>query len=268
MRKCALFCLIATQAFALEQEPWFGNAFEWILKTDYTYSRFTSVANSVCPLSSPSNDHLVVLDLLFSPPEYSATFEAELVETPRQPFSWRSFALQAEKEWLDDIAGDPVSLATGLNFRAVSTKSLHDISSPYHANGNLEATVSVGKEWSQEAFWTNRLYALFGVGCGNRGSPWVRSLLSYGYNIEDTHHFSLWGETYIGTGEQTEVLIDHFDGYGKIAHRSLDLGVSYAYLFSIWGSFHFEYVRRVIARSFPERVNFFTFRYELPFSPF
>ena len=268
MRKAALFCLLASQALALEQEPWFGNAFEWIFKADYTYSRFTSVANSVCPLSSPSNDNFLFFDILFSLPEYEATVEAEFAETPRQPFSWRSFALQAEKQWLDDIAGDPVSFVTGLNIRAVSTKSLRDVSCPYHANGNIEGTLSLGKEWSKEDLWTNRIFGLFGVGTGNRGSPWVRALLSYGYNIEDTHQLSLWAETYIGTGNQTEVFIDHFDGYAKIAHRSLDIGIGYAYVLPIWGSFHFDYVRRVIARSFPERVNFFTFRYELPFSPF
>lgn len=253
---------------ALEQRPWFGNPFEWIFKADYTYYRFSDVDNSICPLSSPSDNHLVRLDMLFSPPSWNTTAEAELIESPFQPFSWRSFALQAEKQWLDDIAGDPFSFATGANIRAVSTKSLRDVGCPYHANGNLELTASLGKEWSQGVFWTNRIYGVGAVGFGNRGSPWFRGLVSYGYNREDRHRLRLWAETYLGTGSQKEIDIDNFDGYGKIAHRSIDVGIGYAYFLRIWGSFHFEYARTVFARSFPERTNFFTFRYELPFSPF
>ncbi|MDE3046793.1 MAG: hypothetical protein KGI83_00410 [Verrucomicrobiota bacterium] len=61
-------------------------------------------------------------------------------------------------------------------------------------------------------------------------------------------------------------MIDHFHGYVKIRYKSIDVGVRYGYRLGVYGTLRFAYVRRVLAKSYPQQVNSFIFSYLLPFS--
>jgi hypothetical protein len=164
--------------------------------------------------------------------------------------------------------GDPVSLTTGLSVRGVASRSLKDISCPYHFHANFEANTSIGREWDHGFDWHMRLYGFGAIGVANRGYPWVRALAMFEGNIHCTHRLGIFAETYVGFGNQAHVHTNHFNGYADIRHRNIDVGVKYTYVFEIWGHLSFAYTRRVYARSFPQNVNFFTVSYMLPFSLF
>jgi hypothetical protein len=267
MRK--LILLLPVSLCALDMEPWFCNLYEFTFTPSYTYSRYRDVQNGHPQLKGVSNDHLLRFDFTVSPsPNWEVDAEVEFADTPRQSMGLRSGALQAKYLWLDDVMGDPVSLTTGVSARGVSRHSVRDVSSPYHYYGNFEINSSVGREWDRGFDWRLRLWGFGAVGMANRGSPWARAFAMFQGNLHSAHRFGVFTEGYFGFGGQKRVNVDHFEGYAKIHHQSIDLGVEYTYVFEVWGHLSFAYTRRFFARSFPENVNFFTVRYLLPFSLF
>ena len=199
---------------ALEVKPWLGNVYESTFNAAFTYSRYRKVQNASQQLSSVSNDYDLLFDLgmtLATPFDVQAEFE--LAETPRQPFNWRSAALQLRYQLLDDISGDPLSLTLGTNFRVVPGHSLKDVSCPYAANCNYELTLSLGKEWSNQGFWTMRTYGFFALGVGNHGLPWTRPIFVWQNNWQNRHRLSFFTVGDFGWGGEQGVAVKHFHGW-------------------------------------------------------
>lgn len=261
--------LLSCPAFALETKPWLGNVYGFDFESAFTYSRYRKVEGASKQLKGASNDYDIFLDLGFTPAAaVDVRAEIEFAETPRQPFNWRSAAMQARYQWLDDISGDPVSLTTGFNFRGVPKHSLRDVSCPYASSANFELTVSIGKEWSVGPEWVMRTYGYATVGMANRGFPWTQELLMWQFNWQDVHALFLFAEGDFGFGDKQHVNVKHFHGWANIQHSSIDIGAAYRYRINIWGTITFSYAHRVFAHNFPEQVNFFTIAYFLPFSLF
>ncbi len=264
-----LLFLMPLSLFGLEIQPWFCNTWEFTFTPSYTYGRFHSVQNGDPQLKKSFNENLLTFDLEVSPsPNWDMDADVEFADTTVQSMALRSGAMQVRYLWLDDVIGDPVSLTTGISARGVASRSLKDISCPYHFHANFEANTSIGKEWDHGFDWHMRLYGFGAIGAANRGYPWVRAFATFEGNIHSTHRLGIFAETYIGFGNQAHVHTNHFNGYADIRHRNIDTGIKYTYVFEIWGHLSFAYTRRVYARSFPENVNFFTVSYMLPFSLF
>jgi len=268
---CVLVLLLSHPILllALQTKPWLGNPYEFDFESAFTYSRYRKVEGASKQLKSPSNDYDLFFDLGFTP-RYNIDVRAEfeLAETPRQNFNWRSAALQARYQWLNDIAGDPISLTTGVNFRAVPHHSLKDVSCPYASYANYELTLSLGKEWSKEGEWTMRTYGYATVGMANHGFPWMHDIVTWQFNWQDTHALFLFTVGDFGFGHQQHVNVHRFNGWGEFLHQSIDLGLAYRYRINIWGTLTVSYAYRLFAHNFPQRVNFFTLTYHLPFSFF
>jgi hypothetical protein len=262
-------CVLPAAAFTLDTKPWLGNVYEFVWDTAFTYSRYRKVENASRQLRSVSNDYDLLFDLsgTFSP-QIDLQAELELAETPRQLFNVRSAAIQGRFQWLDDISGDPFSLTLGFNLRAVPGHALRDVSCPYAANCNYELSCSVGKEWSTQGLWTMRTYGWLSLGAGNHGLPWSRQLLVWQNNWSNTHRLSFFTCADFGFGTEQGVDVRHFHGWGKFHHQSIDAGLAYGYHCASYGTLSLAYTYRLFARNFPERVNFFTLAYTLPFSIF
>lgn len=256
-------------AFSLETKPWFGEVYEFSFDTAFTYGRYRFVENALKQPSSPTNTYLLSLDLGFTGSEtWDLQCETELARTPRQPFGWRSVALQGRYRWFDDVAGDPVSVVTGMNLRAVSPHSVRDVSSPYASYLNLEFTASLGKEWSRRGIWTLHTYGFASVGMANQGAAWTSEMLVATWNFSNTHRLTLLGLGYFGFGRREKVNIEDFHGWGKTSHQSIDVSLGYGYHLPLWGTLELFYAYRVFARNFPERLHSITLAYHLPFSLF
>lgn len=269
MKKWLALAMLPSLCFALEERPWFGQMLEFYFRPQYSYSFFDEVDHASVPLTSTHHQHLLNFNLETSVPD-TWDYQIELNFADATPISWyyRSFAIQVTKLWLDDVCGDPVSLTTGLSYRDSSSRLRRSLFTPFHARANFELHTSVGKEWSQRCDWIFRTYATFAIGQGTKGSPWLRGDLFLWYNLCDTHRFRLYAKSYFGLGSQTLVPTDNFQGWGEIRHQSIDLGVSYEYAFTCWGSLRFDYLHTVYAKSYLEHVNAFWFTYELPFCVF
>lgn len=270
----SVLCISASLQ-ALKMEPWLGNVWEFEFDASYLYSRFHNVSNAVPQLTSPSNNNFVFFDLGVTPlfgidslPTWDFQAEIEFAATPRQNFGFQSGALQARKQWLDDIMGDPVSFMTGIIARGVSHKSLRDVSCPYHSYANFELNGCIGKEWDSGADWLFRTFGFLGLGTASRGYPWIRAHLEFQGNAHDIVEYRLFAEGYFGLGNKRDVHTEAFFGWAKIHHQSIDLGLGIRYLLDVWGWLEIDYAYRVYAYSFPEHVNFAMISYHLPFSLF
>lgn len=270
--RCALFFLhlgASSSLLAFDEKPWLGDFLDFYLDSSYTFYRYRHVQNAVKQPKSPSNNNLLTFDLGFFPFDGSEiAAELEIADTRRQSFGRRSLALQLRTRWMDDIAGDPISVTTGFSVRQVSHSSVRDVSSPYAAPWDFEAHGALGKEWSHGAHWYMRWYGIGALGQGNRGSPWTRGQLAFELNREDKHQLKFFGLGYWGFGHREKVNISHFHGWGKYDHSSIDLGAGYRYVFDVWGYLWIEYAHRVFARSYPQSQNSIQIGYHLPFSFF
>jgi len=262
-----LSIFFAASASALEVQPWFGDVFEFHFLSSYSYSRFTKVQGGRPQLTEPFNVNLLYFDLDFSPsPEWAIDTDLQFADTTQQNFNFRTWALQARYLWLDDIIGDRVSLATGANLRITPSYALHDISCPSRANADFEANFSIGKEFEASDSWLVRLWGFGAIGHANRGSPWVRAIVSLETNCDDQHKLAFYAAGNNGYGKRSHVRTEDFDGYAKIRCKSIDVGVRYGYRVGVWGTLRVEYTRRVLAKAYPADINTLTISYLLPFS--
>lgn len=266
MRKI-FFLLLPLMAFSLEKQPWLSDVYEFHFLGGYAYSRFNKVEGAVDQLTSPFNVHLLFggLDFSFSP-EWSIDADVEFSDTTRTSFGFRSFAIQGRYLWLDDIIGDWISLTTGGSIRVTSPTFLKDVSCPSHGNVDMEANISIGKEFDSLQFWRFRLWGFGVIGIANRGSPWIRGGAFVEANLDDTHKWALFLLGSHGYGRKRTINIADFRGYGRIRQKNIDIGIRYGYRMSVWGTLRGEYMRRVKASLYPENVNTFVISYLLPFS--
>lgn len=265
---CTLLCLNGYSC-AFEIKPWLGDEYAFDFQTALIYSRYHQVEGAAVQLSAPKNDRDLLLDLSFTPSsQFDLQVEVEFAKTNSINWALRSAAFQGRYQVLDDIVGDPLSLTLGLSVRGATHHFLKDVSTPYASEGNLELFCSAGKEWSKEGMWTMRTYGFAAVGIANRGFPWTRELLVWENNWKDAHRLSLFTLGNFGFGNEQHVNVNRFNGWGKVQHQSLDVGIAYGYHFQIWGVLTASYTYRLFAHNFPERVSSFMVSYCVPFSMF
>lgn len=263
------FFLLPSSCFALQEKPWFGDLCEFHFRPQYEYNFFDEVSNALPPQEGTFNTHVATLGFDTTIPDtWSYELELELAQARGFSFGYRSFALQVRKLWFDDVCGDFLSLSTGLIYRDASTKFRKALSTPYHARANFEFHTAIGKEWSKGCDWIFRIYGVGAVGLGTKGSPWLRGDLFLWWNYHDCHQLLIYGQSYFGLGNQKIVPLDSFRGWGRIHHQSIDLGIGYRFHFGIYGWLRFDYLYRVYALSYPEKVNFFIISFDFPFCPF
>lgn len=264
MRILSLLFLPLT-LFAFENSPYLPELAEFHLRPSYTYRHYPFVQN--LPTTYSSNDHFIDLNLgVRFLPAWEVQFDLETADTRARSFGTQSFAGQVRTQLLDDIAGDFISLTIGGRLRYVTSHSLHDLSCPYHATANLDAIVSVGKEFDPFNNLSFRLWLFTALGIGNRGAPYITPDLHFDTILAKVNTFSLIALSDWGFGSK-RVSLSQF-GYANIAHRSIDCGAKFKHDFGMYGALSLAYTYRVYAHNFPAHANTFLIKYDLPFSLF
>lgn len=255
--------------FSFVIDPYLTTIGEFEFRPSYSYRYYPSVNRGFNPSSYNSHDHLIDLNLgVQFWPNWDLQLQSDFSCTDRLNWGGQRVGLQVRHLLLDDVAGDPISLALGGQFFFVPTRNMRDVSSPYHAQGNFELGLATGKEISSTYHWLWRFWGYVGGGIANRGSPWLRPLLAVEAKFHLRHKLKLFSEGYVGFGDRSRVNINRFNGYAKIQHRSIDVGLNYTYLFKIWGALGLQYSYRPYAHAFPQHASIFKVEYRLPFSLF
>ena len=271
MRKFFCLVLLSSSLQAFEKRPWMGDFLQFEFVPSFTYRRYPSVNRAIHPTHYSSNDRFTNLDLKVALlPSCDLELDVEFADTRKQSLGAQSAGMQLRYRWWDDIpGGDAVTWTSGVNIRWVSTRSLQDVSCPYHYTWNFEVVNALGKEFMPSGNFFLRPYVFVGVGQAILGSPWIRGVAALEMSYKDRHTVQLFSDGYFGFGSQRYVSIDTFYGYAKIFHQSIDAGALYTYKISdVWGKVFLGYSYRVLAKAFPSHANTFVVGYNFPFSLF
>lgn len=244
------FLIGIDQASATEFQPWLGNLYELELRTSFIYQDYTWFSSGPHLKKYSSNDLFFNASLAGTLPAFGIEVEATQARTRRQKGNLDQLKVTGRYVWQDDIAGDPLSLTTGLSIIYALPYSLRDRSSFHHGRAEAELFLSIGKETPQEAVWISRWWSVLGLGIADRGSPWLRFHLSYEKRLWVQHEMRIFMHSLWGLGDK-RLHLHHFHGYGPIQHQSVDVGLRYTYLLEYFGSASLEYSYRIHARNFP-----------------
>jgi len=267
--KKLLLSLFPFSLFAFVVDPYLTPIAEFEFRPAYSYRYYPSVNHGENPSSYHSHDHLIDLNLGVNFwPNWDFQLQTDFSHTRKLNWGGQRVGMQLRYLLWDDVAGDPISLNVGGQIFYVPTRNMRDVSSPYHAQGNLEIGVAVGKEIDSTYQWLWRFWGFVGTGIANRGYPWLRPILTAEGKFQLRHKLKLSAEGYFGFGDRSRVNIDDFNGYAKVQHRSIDIELNYTYLFEIWGALGVQYSFRIYAHSFPQHTSIFTAEYRFPFSLF
>ncbi len=250
-----MVCGFATMD-ALELRPWFGTVLEIEGRAESYLEVYHSLNGEHGDRDRPACDVFVDFSASLAPTEnWSVEVEALTGDTRHRSFGMDSVLLTGRYLWLNDIIGDPLSLATGLTVTKVFKPARYDVAIFHHGGVACEATVAAGKEFSCEQFWTSRYWAVGGVGMGDIGSAWVRGDAAWEHNWWDLHLAGIFLNTLWGFGRHALDLEKPFRGYGPIEHQSIDLGLRYRLALECGLALKVEYAYRVFARNCPQHVN-------------
>lgn len=249
-------CTFPFLCYGIDTKPWLGNLYEFVWDTSYLYQGYPKVAEGSSLRKYSSDDFFLSTSLSNTFSEGSASAELEIVAAnTRKQRGIDHFSLAGRYSLLDDIAGDSVSLVTGLSLSVCTPKALKDISSFHHGRGEAELYLSLGSELERSTYlWLTRWWAVTAVGIADRGSSWLRANGAYEFRLGTFHEFRVFMDTLWGLGHHKLRVCD-FDGYGNIQHQSIDLGFRYTYLIEFFGHCSFEYSYRPYSRNFPAQTH-------------
>lgn len=247
-----LFLLTASCAEGTQLQPWLGNFYEFEVRSSFLYQGYSRLSVGNHTKKHSSNDLFLNLSICNSKPDPEVGLELELTQalTRRQKGEIDQIKLTGRYMWMDDIAGDSISVTPGFSYVQAFTNSLNDVSSFHHGLYNTELFVSIGKEKADETVWGSHWWAVFALGVAEKGSAWLLCNLDYEMRFLKRHAFGAFLHTLIGFGGQG-LHPHHFRGYGPVAHRSIELGLRYIYFIEYYGEASLEYSYRAYSRNFP-----------------
>ncbi|MBA2367618.1 MAG: hypothetical protein H0V82_01165 [Candidatus Protochlamydia sp.] len=240
---------------SVEYEPWIGSYFEFEWRTVLRFQKFDHLAcpNSLCKYRS--NDLFLSTSLSVAvKPQFSLELEAVAASTRRQSGGIDHIRINGRYVWLDDIAGDPLTLTFGGGFIQGFNRSFKDKSSFHHGHSEVELFLSAGKECTKGMRWISRGWGMLGIGCAEKGSPWIRFNASLANQIKKNQEIEVFARTLWGLGHK-DLDPSSFNGYGSIQHQSVDIGITYRYWIEFFGSISLEYAKRVHVRNFPAEAH-------------
>ena len=256
MLKTLLF-FIPCSLLAFEVGPWFSPLAEFHLSSSYSYQYTPAKPHAFV-------DHLFDLNIGATfLPNWDGQVEVRFSKLQANPFGMRLLGAQVRHLFLNDVAGDSVSLSVGGQFLYVPPHGINDPSFPYFAPYNIEAGLSLGKEIAKIYDWNHRFYTFLGLGIDSRGHPRLRPLLSSQFKYKHHHQFELFSEGDFIFNRKNRLPLCKESRF-KIDNQSIAIGGEYRYLFRIWGSFSIRYVHRLFQRYDAT----LTIEYRFPFSIF
>lgn len=245
---------ICSQASATEYQPWLSNLFEFEWRNSLLYQGYRSIASGSEIQREHADDLFMDASIANTIPDIGLEIELRAASTRKQRGDIDQVKVTGRYIWLNDVEGDPLSVASGVSLIQAFRHSVKDISSFHHGKGECELFLSVGKETARKDYWDSRWWAVGAIGIADQGSPWLRLNMVYEKRWFVLHELRGFVNTLWGLGGH-RLHRFRFDGYGPVQHQSVDLGLRYTYELEFFGSASLEYTYRVYGRNFPVHAS-------------
>jgi hypothetical protein len=263
---CVLsFLSLSSFAYAVDLAPWYPREFEFQPELDIRTQHSNDISSTHGDSHHPLHANFLTGSLGVPYYKWYGQVEVCLAESTQRYFGSDHATVTLRYQLSDDVAdASPVSAVISFSGSTVTKRALYDLSSFHHGKFEGIAQIAVGKEFSSDQFWSSRFWGVFGLGSADVGSPWFHVKLCAEKNYCDLHRLSLFADCLLGMGGNS-LSRKHFHGYGSIAHRSIDLWVTYRHDFdcglnaTIGGSY------RVYAYNFPKDAYSLSLSFLYPF---
>ena len=132
--------IFARKAEAVEYQPWLGNPYEFETRFSAYYQGYQTVSSGSYFEKYSSNDLFLNFSLRNANPDppFGLEFEIMQAKTRKQHGQIDQLKLNGTYVWYDDVAGDQVSLITGVSYAQAFNYSLEDVSAFHHGLYNGE----------------------------------------------------------------------------------------------------------------------------------
>jgi len=252
---------------SIEHSPWFGADKELRNIISYTYQHSSYIALEDSTLSLNSKDNLLSLAFSLSPtPTWNFQTQLQGDYKAENFFFLTHLEGGAEKNWLNDILGDPISLTSNLLLRIPTSESLKNPSTPYNASVELETGISIGREISKGPIWIWRYWCNTQFGIGSKGSPWIYGSVSIEKKLSPHTQLLLSTQGNLGFGDHTLTSLDNFKGYAPYPYQSIAIVSRYTHSFPSYGNLFISYSYRPYALFFPAKQSTLTLSFSIPLS--
>ncbi len=260
-----VFCVLSSSLWGFStHKPWFGDQNLFYLTPSY---RFVRVGDySFDPKLSDLNQHWLGLEVsLATREEWEFRAKGEVVQGSPWGVKPVSFGMGAAYLLLNDIQGDPVSLAANFDVFAMSSSFEDEPSTLFLDQLQAELSLSLGKEFSVGKYWKQRYYGVLGVANAKSFTPWLHAALGGEWNINSYIHLGGLLNGWYSTGNK-QAEIDPFRGYGELKQRVLDAMVSVSWLRDYAGTFSTDFSWRLLGKQAAKKQLSLLLRYTFSFS--
>lgn len=253
MKQFCLLLFVVNALWAQDLRPWIETPLKFVVELDIAGEWFDAFDSDAKEISYTGRNFLVDGEVRFATSS-SLEFSCGLCtsKTHQKTFSLDAFQESAKWIFLEDRLGDPVSASANLILTQAFSRAVRDPSLFYPGNFSVELLFSQGKEWDCDPCSGYRLFAIEGIAFSS-GSPWLIAEGGVEYFIETGHLFGAKLSGQYGLGSRT-LCPRHFDSYGSIQFRTVDLNCYYTLRTEDWIYYTFAIEYRAFARNAPSRM--------------
>lgn len=249
----------------MEPLPWFGEDKQLISKATYAFRHSPSIKTATDTVNLNIDDHLISLAFALSPsPLWNGSFSATAAYDKTNALYFDRMELMVQRQWLDDIIGDPVSLVTNAILTVPSRESLHNITAMHYGELEGRLSVTIGKEITTGKTWSSRYWASLCYGIANKGSPWINSYIAAEKRFNDKNRIRIFGKGNYGFSSHELTTTSDFPGYASIKHQFINCGVRYTHRFPLVGDLYIQYAYRPYAKYTPRQTQTVTISFLYP----
>lgn len=253
IRFSLLSCLFLSFASlpAASRQPWLGNLYELEASLVQNHTRSSQIDTARGREHKSLHSDLTMMKLSVVPLlDTSAEVELDLARTQSHHFGFDAFKAAVRHAWLNDLAGDIVSVGTGMSASVSTSSRVADLSSHNHGVTELEMNSAIGKEFGYSDSGFYRVWAAGFVGIANKGSPWIGVECQFEKVIRDCHFIALFFQAEKGTSSNK--LCAHFHRWASVGYEFQEIGARYSFKEYSLGTVYAQVVKRIHARYCPD----------------
>lgn len=264
----AIFLLCTLELSALQKQPWLGNWLEFEASIYQTHSQSRSVDTANGSKHKFLHAERTTASIEFMPlVDFSTELELDVAKTQKEAFGFEAIKASCRYRLLNDLTGDPVTLTAGLVTSLSTPTRVRDLSSQSHGVFEVEARLSLGREFAIHDKSYYKAWGLAKTGIASSGAPWIGLEAHFGPVIHEQHYLDLFFRAEKGLSSHKLHHLSDFHSWSRIGYQFEEVGLSYALKDVPLGTFYIEATKRLHASLCPKHTWSLRLGVDIPFSP-